>query len=118
MFVLRQTLVDMKLQFSEEFLMQATFQLAVGLAYMHSNHIAHRDIKPSNIFLTGDGLFKVRAFHPSESRSRMAQTGDTKGTTGAHSFIRAGKKCTLALISWVWKKLLLRFRGRGEAGRG
>ena len=64
-FVLRQTLVDMKLQFSEEFLMQATFQLAVGLAYMHSNHIAHRDIKPSNIFLTGDGLFKVRAFHPS-----------------------------------------------------
>lgn len=56
----RQTLVDKKLNFSEEFLIHATFQLAVGLAYLHSNHIAHRDIKPSNVFLTAEGLFKVR----------------------------------------------------------
>jgi serine/threonine protein kinase len=77
----RQTLVDKKLDFSEEFLMHATFQLAMGLAYMHSNHIAHRDIKPSNVFLTADGLFKVRAlpgkahrFTPDKLIERLSAT--------------------------------------------
>ena len=40
------------------------------------------------------------------------------GTTGARSFIRAGKTCTLALISEFGRELLLHFRSRGEAWRG
>jgi hypothetical protein len=43
------------------------------------------------------------------------QPGDA---TGAHSFIRAGKKWSLALISWFGRELLFHFRSRGEAWRG
>jgi len=37
---------------------------------------------------------------------------------GARSFNEVGKTFALILIQWFWKKLHLRFRSRGEAGRG
>lgn len=45
--------------FSEPFVRSMLFQLAYGVAHMHSTGVAHRDIKPANIFITEDGLVKV-----------------------------------------------------------
>ncbi|MCE8159264.1 MAG: protein kinase [Candidatus Moeniiplasma glomeromycotorum] len=60
-------------------------QIALGLAYIHSEGIIHRDLKSLNILLTNNyqqvkisdfGLSKVKSITSSQSK------GDTKGTLG------------------------------------
>jgi serine/threonine protein kinase len=34
-------------------------QTAIGLQYIHENHLVHRDIKPSNLMLTPQGQVKI-----------------------------------------------------------
>jgi len=45
--------------FSEQFIRSTLFQLAYGVAHMHSRGVAHRDIKPANIFITDRGVVKL-----------------------------------------------------------
>jgi len=45
--------------FSEQFIRSMLFQLAFGIAHMHSRGVAHRDIKPANIFITDRGVVKL-----------------------------------------------------------
>jgi len=47
------------INFSEAFIRSTLFQLAYGVAHMHSHGVAHRDIKPENIFITDNGVVKV-----------------------------------------------------------
>mmetsp|Transcript_42942 Transcript_42942/g.81898 ORF Transcript_42942/g.81898 Transcript_42942/m.81898 type:complete len:874 (+) Transcript_42942:317-2938(+) len=45
--------------FGERFIRHVLLQCAMGLACMHSHHVAHRDVKPSNILLCSNGIFKL-----------------------------------------------------------
>jgi serine/threonine protein kinase len=39
-----------------------TYELAAGLAYMHTMHMSHRDIKPDNIMMDRSGTIKLIDF--------------------------------------------------------
>lgn len=58
-----QSLIDLKLPFTEDFVIHVLFQLAMGVAYIHHQHVAHRDIKPANVFITSKGIIKVYYKH-------------------------------------------------------
>ena len=36
-----------------------TYQILLGLKYMHAGHVIHRDLKPANIFVRSDGVLKL-----------------------------------------------------------
>jgi len=39
-----------------------TYEIALGLKFMHKNHAIHRDLKPENIFLSHAGRIKIADF--------------------------------------------------------
>lgn len=47
--------------FQEQQALELTFQIALGLKYLHSVDICHRDIKPENV-LVKDGVLKIADF--------------------------------------------------------
>jgi len=67
-----------------------------------------------------NGYAALLSFHlPQSAQPRFSEPAERATTvTGAHSFIRTGKKCTLALISWVWRDTVFEGGSRGEAWRG
>jgi len=47
---------------SEERIMELFVQIALGLRYIHKQHLLHRDLKSANVFLTSSGAVKMGDF--------------------------------------------------------
>ncbi|KAL4419420.1 hypothetical protein ABPG77_006347 [Micractinium sp. CCAP 211/92] len=44
---------------SEEQMWATFLQVALGLQYLHHNHVLHRDLKPANLLVTSGGVVKI-----------------------------------------------------------
>lgn len=55
-----------------------TFQICLGLKFLHSNHITHRDIKPPNILLK-DHYFKIGDFGCAKASEQLKTMTGTFG---------------------------------------
>ncbi len=61
--------------------LQHTYEVAAGLAYMHSRGMSHRDIKPENILKGYDGCIKLIDFGLSQIESgKASDLGAEAGT--------------------------------------
>ena len=49
-------------RFKEQELWKYSYEISLGVAYLHENHVLHRDIKSLNIFLTKDKQIKIGDF--------------------------------------------------------
>lgn len=56
-------------------MLRIIFQLANGLADVHSSGIVHRDLKPNNVKFDEEGILKIFDFN-------LAKSGDMPGTVG------------------------------------
>lgn len=50
------------LQLSSDQVRSWSYQICLGVEYLHHNHIMHRDLKPANIMCTDSGLLKIGDF--------------------------------------------------------
>lgn len=56
-----QTAIEVK-EFSNEQIVEAIYQIAEGMKYIHFKNIIHRDLKPTNILIASDGTIKICDF--------------------------------------------------------
>jgi len=62
--------------------LKTLWQVASGLADIHSAKIIHRDIKPNNMKLDGEGVIKIFDFGLARDEGANAKTKGFKGTPG------------------------------------
>lgn len=61
---------------------QWTYQMLLGVKYLHDRHIIHRDIKCDNILMTPDGHLKMADFGCSKAVNTHAQSHNAKTMIG------------------------------------
>ncbi len=62
---------------------EALWQMANGLAYIHSKDIVHRDIKPDNVLISSSFALKISDFgvsKPTQPTGSFSTTSGAKGT--------------------------------------
>lgn len=67
-------------------ILDASHQLAAGLAKAHELGIVHRDIKPDNIMIRPDGILKILDF----GLAKLLDTGESPDSTGVMDLTQAG----------------------------
>lgn len=63
-------------------LLKILWQIASGIADIHSAGVIHRDIKPNNMKLDNEGILKIFDFGLARNTGKNAQTVGFKGTFG------------------------------------
>jgi serine/threonine protein kinase len=62
---------------------EALWQMADGLAYIHSKNIVHRDIKPDNVLISSSFVIKISDFgvsKPTQPTGSFSTNSGAKGT--------------------------------------
>lgn len=77
---------------SQDEYLKTLWQIASGIADIHSVGVIHRDIKPNNMKFDSEGIIKIFDFGLSRNEDKNAQTIGFKGTRGyaAPELIRHG----------------------------